>query len=218
MDHTRTLKTNLSEKIVLVVDCRLWNIFSENVNFSQDHQRLQQLRGMELRLGLFAVEVALIQIQNGRFFLLENPERSRLWILEAAVQLLNMPGVWSIVLDARAWGAEIDGQMIIKPMRFVGIVPGLEDVIHKRLSAHEKQWCQPIQGALTKKNQEYPDALVNAVLTHLRQVIGLLEAFRFNINKVFAVAEPVKDMDAWKGIFDDVEKTLQSKPAADPTQ
>lgn len=102
--------------IVLGVDCRLWNIFSENLNFSQDRQRLQQLRELELPLVLFAVEVALIQIQNGRFFLLENPERSRLWLLEAVVQLLNMPGVWSIVLDAGAWGAEIDGQMIIKPM------------------------------------------------------------------------------------------------------
>ena len=120
-----------------------------------------------------------------------------------------MPGVWSTVLDTGAWGAEIDGQMIIKPMRFVGNIPGLDDVIHKRLSEHERQWCQPIQGTMTKKSQEYPDALVNAILKHLRQAIQQLEPFRFNINLVYAVAEPIQDMDAWKGIFNNIEEHFQ---------
>ena len=170
----------------LGIDCRLWSIFSENLNFSQDPQLLQQLRELELPLVLFAAEVAMHQMDHHRFFLIENPVRSRLWTLPVMIQLLQQPGVWSTVLDTGAWGAEIDGQMIIKPMRFVGNLPGLDEVIHKRLSEHERQWCQPIQG--TKKSQEYPDALVDAILKHLRKAIQQMEPFRFNINLVYAVA------------------------------
>ena len=193
----------------LGIDCRLWSIFSENLNFSQDPQLLQQLRELELPLVLFAAEVAMHQMDHHRFFLIENPVRSRLWTLPVMIQLLQQPGVWSTVLDTGAWGAEIDGQMIIKPMRFVGNLPGLDEVIHKRLSEHERQWCQPIQGTMTKKSQEYPDALVDAILKHLRKAIQQMEPFRFNINLVYAVAQPAQDLDAWRDIFNDIEEHFQ---------
>jgi len=74
-------------------------------------------------------------------------------------------------LDTGAWGAEVDCQMIAKPMRFIGNMPGLEGVIYKRLTPDQKQWCQKIEGNLMKKSQEYADALVHAILQYLRQQV-----------------------------------------------
>lgn len=121
---------------------------------------LVQLREDELPLVRFVCEVALLQLHNKCFFLIENPLRSRLCDLEFLLQLLEHPEVWSVVFDTGAWGAEVDGQMIAKPMRFVGNLPGLDEVIGKRLTPDQRQWCQKVEGTLTKKSQEYPDALV----------------------------------------------------------
>ena len=114
-----------------------------------------------------------------------------------------------MVLDTGAWGAEIDGQMIIKPMRFVGNLPELDQVIEKRLDQHHRQWCQPIQGQLTKKSQEYPDALVHAILRHLRSVVQRLQPSRFNLYYAYAVAQPVQDLSPWATIFDNISQTFE---------
>ena len=178
---------------ILGIDCRLWSIFNENLNYSQALDLLANLREDEMPLVIFACEVALFQFRNGRYFLLEDPQKSRIWSLQPVQDLLSLPGVWSVVLDTGVWGAEVDGQMIAKPMRFIGNMPGLEDVIYKRLTPDQKQWCQKIEGNLTKKSQEYPDALVHAILQHLRQQIQRFEPHRFNFNQVFAVAQPIDD-------------------------
>ena len=114
----------------MCIDCRLWSIFNENLNYDYNHDRelLDFLRQGELPLVVFACEVALKQLQSSRFFLIENPEKSRLWTLQPIKDLLSLPGVWSVVLDTGAWGAEVDSQMIAKPMRFAGNVPGLDDL------------------------------------------------------------------------------------------
>ena len=195
--------------LIMGIDCRLWSIFNENLNYGNNKELLEHLRAMELPLVQLACSVAILQAKAGRFFLLENPERSRLWSLPIIQEILKMPGVWSVVLDTGAWGAEIDGQMIIKSMRSVGNLPELDQVIEKRLDQQQRQWCQPIQDQMTKKSQEYPDALVHAILRHLRRVVQRLQPSRFNLYHAFAVAQPVQDLSPWTAIFDNIAQTFE---------
>lgn len=166
----------------------------------------------ELPLVLFACEIALGQQRHGRFFLIENPPGSRLWSLEPMLpmlQILGLPDTWSAILDTGAWGAEIDGQMIAKPMRFVGNLPELDEIIGKRLTPEQRQWCQKVEGTMTRKSQEYPDALVHAILQHLRDQVRRLEPFRFNFKQVYGVAQPTREFEAWKPIFDNIATTSE---------
>ena len=61
-------------------------------------------------------------------------------------------------------------------------------------------YCTPVQGKLTTASGEYPDALVHIILDHLKKLIKLREPQRFNVNAVFAVAQPVQDLHEWDDI------------------
>ena len=61
--------------IIMGLDCRLWSIFNENLNYSERKELLSELRDDEKQLVRFACELALLQHQAGRFFLIENPQR-----------------------------------------------------------------------------------------------------------------------------------------------
>ena len=92
--------------VIMGLDCRLWNIFNANLNYSHRLELLQELRDEELPLVEFAWEVALIQMKHGRYFLMENPQRSRLWDLSCTTDLESMPGTWKTTLDAGAFWSD----------------------------------------------------------------------------------------------------------------
>ncbi|CAK9077183.1 unnamed protein product [Durusdinium trenchii] len=190
--------------IPMGVDCRLWNQFSINLNWSspERQEQLQVLQQQERLLVHFATDVAKEQYMNGRFFLIENPLRSRLWQEPALQELLALPGVWSTTLDAGAYGAEVDGQPICKPMRWVGNAPGMDLALHRRLDHLEKQYCTPVQGTLTRRSQEYPDNLCRQILQELRAIAFQKEPTRFGrpLHHVLAVSYPTTDLDAWNDV------------------
>ena len=125
------IKTYKPWLVPMGVDCRLWNHFSKNMNWSSSDRLalLEELREEERELPRFATKVAREQLANGRYFLIENPLRSDLWTLDEIQALMQEPGVWSTTLDAGAFGAEIDGDPIIKTMRWIGNQPGLHEAL-----------------------------------------------------------------------------------------
>lgn len=72
---------------------------------------------------------------------------------------MELPSVWSTTLDCGAFGAEIEGTPIAKPMRWIGNQPGLDESLNRRLTPLQKMYCKPIQGSMTRKSQEYPEEL-----------------------------------------------------------
>ena len=190
--------------IPMGVDCRLWNQFSINLNWSTPERQVQlkELQRQERPLVHFATDVALEQYKNGRYFLIENPLRSTLWQEQALQELLALPGVWSTTLDAGAYGAEVDGQPLCKPMRWIGNAPGMDLALHRRLDDLEKQYCIPIQGTITRKSQVYPDNLCRQILQELRAIVFQHEPTRFGrpLHHVLAISYPTADLDAWNDI------------------
>lgn len=171
------------------LDCRLWNLFNINLNYSQRLDSLQQLQDDELQLVAFACESALEQWRNGRYFLIENPQRSRLWSLPEILELESLLSVWKTTLDAGAFGAEVHGHHIAKPMTFLGNVPELDGIISQRLTKEERLNCTAIQGKLTRASQEYPDQLVVVILRHFRKIVQRREPQRFAHHQVLAVSQ-----------------------------
>ena len=185
---------------VIGIRCTKWSQFNINLNYSWRLDQLQQEQEAEMPLVDFTCDACEIQYQGDRYFLVENPLKSRLWTLQPIQKVMSWPNVWTSTLDTGAFGAEIDGHMIAKPMMFMGNVPGLGQVINKRLTPEQKVYCTPVQGKLTTASGEYPDALVRIILDHLQKIIKLREPQRFNINSVFAVAQPVGDLQEWDTI------------------
>ncbi|CAK9010797.1 unnamed protein product [Durusdinium trenchii] len=199
--------------VIMGVDCRLWNQFNINLNWSSPDRRLalRHLQDDEKVLVEFAVAVALRQHRAGRYFLLENPQGSQLWNLEEVTDLLGLRGVWTTDLDCGAYGAEVDGQPIAKPMRWAGNQPGLHEQLNRRLTPLQKMYCTPIQGKLTRRSQEYPDELCHAVLQELRALIFQKEPLRFGPpqHKVYATAYPTADLDLWDDIVKYVDNVYE---------
>ncbi|CAK9031626.1 unnamed protein product, partial [Durusdinium trenchii] len=169
------IKTYKPWLVPMGVDCRLWNHFSKNMNWSSSDRLalLEELREEERELPRFATKVAREQLANGRYFLIENPLRSDLWTLDEIQALMQEPGVWSTTLDAGAFGAEIDGDPIIKTMRWIGNQPGLHEA--------------------------YPDLLCCTILQELRGLVAQHEPHRFGppLHQVMAVSQPTTDLSQW---------------------
>eukprot|EP00438_Fugacium_kawagutii_P007101 Skav209599 [mRNA] locus=scaffold4140:22593:36171:- [translate_table: standard] len=194
------------------IDCRWWNIFNHNLNWSHRQDELAWHQEEERPLVRFSTKVALRQYRAGRLFLLENPVPSRIWDEPEVQHLRGLPGVWTVDLHAGAFGKEIDGDPVIKPMRFMGNQPGLDEALNRKLDALEKSYCKPIQGSMTKRSQEYPELLCRIILYELKAFIYQNDPFRFAqpLHQVLPVAHPVADLSQWDGIVDHLEKSFEN--------
>ena len=203
------------------IDCRHYNWFNHNMNYAHREEEWQELQLEDRPMLVFSGDVAMNQYKANRFFILENPLRSQIWDDEILQRLQDLPGVWIVVLDTGAFGATIKGNKVCKSMKLIGNVPGLDSELSRRLDAHERQLCTPIQGSLTRPSQEYPDEMVRTILKVLKAEIRQREPQRFALRQVFAAASPVTDLDAWKDIMDTIadsfERSSKQPYLIDPT-
>ena len=195
--------------ILMGLDCRLWNLFNINLNYSQRLELLHELQADEIPLVILAVELAFFQIKNDRYFMFENPQRSQLWSLEPVLELESQPQVWKTTLDTGAYGGQVHGHPIAKPMTFLGNIPELDEVINRRLTPEERKLCIPIEGSMTRPSQEYPDQLVSTILRHLKKIVQRREPQRFGQHHVLAVAQPSTDLQAWDDIVNHINQTFE---------
>ena len=110
--------------LLLIIEwpCTFWNrnIFSENLNYSWRLDELEELRESDRPLVNFGVELCKKQAREGRFYLGENPLRSRIWTEPPVQELRDDPDCLQVECDAGAYGAEAsDGSLIIKPHRWI---------------------------------------------------------------------------------------------------
>ena len=197
--------------IPMGVDCRLWNIFNCNLNWASRKAQLEELQQDERQLVTFATQVVMKQLKAGRYFLLENPQKSKVWSLEEVEELQSQIGVWQCTLDAGAFGAEIDGQPIIKTMKWLGNQPGLDEALHRRLTPLEREYCTPIEGKMTRPSQEYPDLLCRTILQELRALVHQKEPQRFSppLHQVLTVAYPTQDLSQWDQLSESIRSSFE---------
>ena len=207
----KTLDTLRPLLVMLEIDCRHYTIFNKNLNYSHRPLEWQQLQEEDHPLLTFTITIAKKQVDAGRFFFVENPERSELWSKPEVKKLANMSGVFSFVMDSGCFGAEIDGDMIAKPFRILTNFTGLDEILQHRLTAEQRQACTPIQGALTRRSQEYPEMMCRSILLHLREFASRLQPTRFcYINEVLPVQTPTEDLSQWDEIVLEVNKSFEN--------
>ena len=105
--------------LMLEIDCRHYTLFNKNLNYSSRLDEWEELQRQDRPLRTFTTSMARRQHESGRFFLIENPERSELWSMPDMVRLASLPGVYAFSLDAGAFGAFIDGNPVIKTFRLL---------------------------------------------------------------------------------------------------
>ena len=207
----KTLDTLRPLLVMIEIDCRHYTLFNKNLNYSHRLQEWQQLQEEDYPLLAFGTMIAKKQHQSGRFFFIENPERSELWNKAEIKKLSDMQGVFSFVLDSGCFGAEIDGERIAKPFKILTNFEGLDEVLHRRLTSDERRGCTPIQGALTSKSQEYPEMMCRSILLHLREFVARLQPSRFcYINEVMAVQTPTSDLTQWDEVVNQVTTSFEN--------
>lgn len=195
--------------LLLELKCTHYTLFNKNLNYSHRLEEWQELQREDEPLLNFTSSMANRQADAGRYFFVENPERSELWQTPQVRRLMARAGVFTFVLDAGAFGATIDGKLVIKPLRIVTNFPGLHEVLQRRLSQSEKVTCQPIEGSATKKSQEYPERMCRALLQHLRDHIAESYSLRC-FYAVWAVQMPTQVLGQWDEVVDSVDKSFEN--------
>jgi hypothetical protein len=200
--------------VMMAVDCRHYTMFNKNMNYSYRPEEWEWLQSQGAPLRMLASKIAKRQRSKGRFFLIENPRRSELWETQEIRELLEMSGVWKVTCDTGAFGMQINGKDVCKPMTFVGNMPGLDEVLSRRLTQQQRSQCTPIQGDMTRKSQAYPEELCRAILKALLDHVRLLQPQRFchrqpGIHHALPVQQPSEDLAAWDPIYDHVDKAFQ---------
>ena len=88
--------------LVLVqgIDCRDWCLLQDNTNYVRRKILLLMRRAKARRLLRRVVLWCRKQVTESRFFLVENPVTSRLWLEPLIKQLLRLPGVYTVVCNS----------------------------------------------------------------------------------------------------------------------
>eukprot|EP00435_Cladocopium_sp_Y103_P069341 s209_g33.t1 len=212
----RALRRHQPHLLMIELECTHYNIFNKNMNYSTRLDEWQMLQDQQEPLLDLSVDSAMIQYQAGRFFLLENPLRSQVWSKPRVEELRHLPGVWEVVLDLGAFGAtNNDGDPIQKPLRLIGNMPGLDVVLHQRLSQDDKALCVPVQGKHTRNSQVYPEQLCRAILKHLQDYVRSHYPDRFCTaatapHVALPVQQPTADLTQWDDIVKAVDAAFEN--------
>ena len=190
------------------IDCKHYNRFNRNLNCAHRLDQWYDLQANDKPLLDIVTKIATEQHQSGRYFLIENPQNSELWDTPQMQRLAALPGVWTVVIHAGSFGAQIDGHLIRKAFKFMGnCAPLHEDLRHRRLSPLQVQECTPIQGSLNKKSQAYPEELCRLFLEHLQREAHFRLPQRFcRPHHVLAAQVPSTDLSQWDPIVEDIDK------------
>lgn len=93
----------------------------------------------------FGAALCKYQHEENRFFLGENPIRSRIWDVSSIQDLLHLDGVYTNTCDAGVYGAEnSDGARIQKGHRWVSNSTKVLANLGDKLSPTQKFYCEPI--------------------------------------------------------------------------
>lgn len=195
--------------VMLEIDCRHYNLFNKNLNYSHRPEVWQELQEEDRPLLTFTAKVAKKQWEASRFFFIENPQRSELWSMPEIRRLASLHGVYEFVLDSGAFGATIDGKPVIKPFKILTNLPGLDEVLQRRLSQQQRALCTPIEGAATRQSQEYPEEMCRELLQHLRNYVAQTYPSRFCIHQALPVQLPTDDLAQWDDIIEQINNTME---------
>ena len=84
------IKEQAPDVILMAPVCGPW---SNMQNIQQNQQRVWEKRKRHLPMVEFVASIARYQLKHGRYFIIENPQTSKIWYLNCMQQLFSDPSV-----------------------------------------------------------------------------------------------------------------------------
>ena len=160
--------------------CKEWTILQDNCNYVHRPEELEQRREEVRPLLKKVIEWCKKQMAEGRFFALENPTTSRLWLEPLVVELLQHSSVMLAHCHGGAYGAvNSKGEMIRKPFTFMTNCPELYQRLQRKLDSQQLKQCVPLERKETTLSQEYPPQMVNEILKGVKECARRMDPERF---------------------------------------
>ena len=162
-------------------------VMQENMNYNTRPELLEQLREEERPIVEKTMDWCKRQHSEGRFYLIENPNNSRLWEEPSVVAMLQETNGMVTTCHSGAYGAtNSKGQKIKKTFKFASNNKDILYYLSEKLNAEELAQCIPLQGKEVTLSQHYPDGLVASILKGIKYVARQMNPARFLPKKVLA--------------------------------
>ena len=148
--------------LVIAFPCGPWSLLM-NLNAKVN---IPELREKAKILVSFAIELCWLQIKGHRHFVLENPLTSAAWTLACVLDLLDAPGVFSVVIDQCMFGLQdMHGQPHRKATRLATSLQALISLMQDSRCDGSHQHAPVIGGSqITRPAGHYPKALAAALV------------------------------------------------------
>jgi hypothetical protein len=201
--------------LVQGIDCTDWCLLQDNVNYIRRKILLLMRRAKARKLLKKIVDWCIKQSNAGRFFLIENPVTSRLWVEPLILKLSKLPGVSFSICHSGAYGAvNSKHQMIRKTFKFLGNCPHVLARLTRRLSPEQLRQCVKLEGKETTLSQHYPDEMVKEMLIGIKQTAMELDPQRFMMPRSSQhsvwVAQRNDNPEDWKPLFESAQRTFDT--------
>ena len=195
--------------LIQAVDCKDWCLLQDNVNYIRRKILLLMRRRKARKIVNKVIDWCVVQMQHGRYFLIENPMTSRLWLEVYMKKLMATPGVCVVDCHAGAYGAvNSKGEMIRKGHRWVTNAPLLAARLQRRLTTDQLRQCVPLEGKETTLSQTYCPGLVKEILLGVRDTARSCDPQRFEVrHQTFAVTVR-RDYETWQEALDLADRTF----------
>ena len=191
--------------LVLVqgIHCTPWLIMQENMNYQDRMDELESIRDQERPTLDQAMKWCCEQHDDGNYYLIENPQSSRLWTQQCVENMIAYTGGQAVTCHAGAYGGtNSKGQLIKKTYQFVSNNSLLLEFLCKKLDPLQLQQCVPLEGKEVTLSQHYPEGLVHAILKGIKKVARLKDPARFQVNKVYATfSQPLGGQQEWRHVL-----------------
>ena len=157
--------------IILAFPCNPWSVLL-NLNSKVD---IQRLRDEAVVLVEFAIQVARLQLDSGRHFLMENPLSSGAWKLEQMLEFLTDPRVRSIVVDMCRFGlCDKDGSLHKKPTKLVSSSQALISRMMQKRCTGDHEHAPVIGGnKVTRPAGHYTQSFAKEVISSFQDQFDL---------------------------------------------
>ena len=195
--------------LVQSLHCTPWLVMQENMNYNHRPAELIARRELERPIVEKAMTWCLTQHEQGRYYLIENPETSRLWEEPSVQRMLRDTHATVVTCHSGAYGATNSrGAMIKKTFKFASNHPDLVRNLQRKLSQEELQLCVPLEGKEVTLSQHYPPELVNEILRGIRQVARIRNPSRFSHSVLANYTLPSGDQETWKQLLTQAKEFL----------
>ena len=196
----RTIRQLLPLFLIAELHCTPWILMQDNTNYKDRPEELAERRALERPVVEEAMQWCRMQRQAGRYYLIENPQTSRLWDEESVQSMLQDTGGQTVTCQSGAYGAmNSKGNPIRKTFRFASNNKDILTFLQDKLSAEELKLRVPLEGKETTLSQEYPQRLITSILKGVRYVVRQRNPTRFNTSRRFI--QPVLDQKPWQDVI-----------------